>query len=462
MSSREQATVINNEAAISALFEYLKNVIYYPERAQLDPNLLPPDFTMLAQGLLYFGESVLEARTLSADIARGRLDTDPITPGNELASDLKSLQATLKHLTWQINQVAKGDYKQRVSFIGEFSVAINNMILQLDERSKTLEENAEKLRRQADKLRENNEMFLALAEHVEQWIIVLDRATGEILYSNHDAENILRDLSDKARLQAWLAEQALRYDSSDSWQPSDEKSFGEPGRWDIHDRNSQFFQIAAKPFSWQEHKALTFLLTDVTEEKRRREELESVAFFDALTGAYSRHFGMNMLERWLAQGEIFCICFVDMDNLKYVNDSFGHEVGDEYILSVSGKLAGGRCGAPGQSNNRSGDQGGKAGDEAGDEAESDQTNVVLSRLGGDEFMLLCRGWSKQETEQWLEEVREELIAESGSDYQRSISYGVVQTVGENDHSGSLLLSQADELMYEYKRSRKMERRISGP
>ena len=46
---------------------------------------------------------------------------------------LKSLQANLQHLTWQVEQVAAGDLSQRVDFMGDFSVAFNKMVLQLED-----------------------------------------------------------------------------------------------------------------------------------------------------------------------------------------------------------------------------------------------------------------------------------------------------------------------------------------
>lgn len=45
---------------------------------------------------------------------------------------LKNLQATLRHLTWQTGQIAKGDFSQRVEFLGEFSHSFNWMVEQLD------------------------------------------------------------------------------------------------------------------------------------------------------------------------------------------------------------------------------------------------------------------------------------------------------------------------------------------
>jgi diguanylate cyclase (GGDEF)-like protein len=173
------------------------------------------------------------------------------------------------------------------------------------------------------------------------------------------------------------------------------------------------------------------VFTDITEEKRRRMELESAAYYDTLTGTYSRLFGMNTLEEWLARKQHFVLAFVDMDNLKYVNDTFGHNEGDAYILHVTQML-------------RSFDH-----------------RAIISRLGGDEFMILAPDWTKEEANTKLEAIREMLVGESTEQYNRSISYGVREVCPDNRHPSSLILSLADEIMYEYKRSRKMERRTSA-
>jgi len=119
------------------LFDYLRDVIYNPALAALDVDVLPQDFRDLGKGLQYLAKGVFETRQFAQALARGDLDSPPPTPGNEIAAPLKSLHSSLKHLTWQTQQVAQGDYQQRVEFMGNFSVAFNTMVHQLDERRRT-------------------------------------------------------------------------------------------------------------------------------------------------------------------------------------------------------------------------------------------------------------------------------------------------------------------------------------
>ena len=67
-------------------------------------------------------------------------------------------------------------------------------------------------------------------------------------------------------------------------------------------------------------------------------ELHHYATTDDMTGVCNRRTGLVMLEKQLAnaarRGSNLCVCFVDENNLKQVNDNFGHDKGDEIILAL--------------------------------------------------------------------------------------------------------------------------------
>ncbi|MCL2373666.1 MAG: hypothetical protein FWC65_00290, partial [Treponema sp.] len=119
-----------------ALFEYLHAIIYKSASASLDIESLPESFHDFGKGMQYFNHIIGETRGLARELAEGNLNGKLPLPGNEIAAPLKTLHASLKHLTWQAQQVASGDYYQRVNFMGDFSVAFNNMIAQLEQRQK--------------------------------------------------------------------------------------------------------------------------------------------------------------------------------------------------------------------------------------------------------------------------------------------------------------------------------------
>ncbi|MCL1827155.1 MAG: ATP-binding protein [Candidatus Cloacimonetes bacterium] len=112
-------------------FEYVRDIIYSSENATLDFSTIPEEFHDLGKGLNYLQTIIIETKAFTKELAKGNLDSKIPSVGNEIAAPLKTLHASLKHLTWQSQQVALGDYEQRVSYMGDFSDAFNNMILQL-------------------------------------------------------------------------------------------------------------------------------------------------------------------------------------------------------------------------------------------------------------------------------------------------------------------------------------------
>ncbi len=85
-----------------------------------------------------------------------------------VAGALKTLQANLRHVTWQTKMVASGDFTQRIEFMGEFAQSFNAMVVQLDQTLRELRESEEALRQLAisDPLTglNNRRRFFELAE----------------------------------------------------------------------------------------------------------------------------------------------------------------------------------------------------------------------------------------------------------------------------------------------------------
>jgi len=127
----------------------------------------------------------------------------------------------------------------------------------------------------------------------------------------------------------------------------------------------------------------------------------------------------------------FTLIFVDMDNLKFVNDLFGHVEGDRYITRVADCLS------------------------------AYSPNATVCRVGGDEFMLLVPDIDAGQALTRMNEVQDMIHNDeylNGKDFYYSVSFGIVSVDETNDLPSSGILSMADERMYEHKRARKKERR----
>jgi diguanylate cyclase (GGDEF)-like protein len=398
----------------------LRDVLYDTGHAYLNINDLHDNCRKLGEGIRFIADCLLEARKFSKALAQGNLNAKLPAWENEIASSLKALHASLRHITWQTQQVAKGDYQQRVDFMGEFSTAFNAMIEQLDQRQKSLEAEVEIGRKKTLALEQSNSLFEVVTTETSLWIFVLCTETKTPLFINKAAESALTaDSEIAASLKTWL--EKVR-----------NSGLLHPCEINLNTREGElFYSVQSYPIQMKQEDAIAYVLRDITHEKQETQKLEVAANIDALTRLYNRYFGMNCLHNWLSEGRAFSLCFVDIDYLKYVNDNFGHKEGDYYIVSVADAIK--ACFKDG----------------------------IVSRLGGDEIMVLIENMNAEDVEKRFFLLREELYENSPSEekcsYRFSISYGIVEVEQHCLLSASDLLGLADERMYHFKRAHKAQR-----
>ncbi|MEO5357705.1 MAG: GGDEF domain-containing protein [Nitrospirae bacterium YQR-1] len=106
----------------------------------------PPKELSEVEGFEHIYESLLEVRNAIMAASVGDL-AYPVHKKGYIAGTIKGLQASLRHLTWQTKAIAKGDFTQRVDFMGEFSAAFNVMVEQLDESMRKLKLRERELRK---------------------------------------------------------------------------------------------------------------------------------------------------------------------------------------------------------------------------------------------------------------------------------------------------------------------------
>jgi len=94
--------------------------------------------------------------------------------------------------------------------------------------------------------------------------------------------------------------------------------------------------------------------------ERLLEETNYKATHDRLTGLFNREaFEKQVKELFDSKDEKFCLAFIDLDNFKYVNDTLGHDQGDNLLIEISSRIK-----------------------------QTIRTNDILARVGGDEFVVL--------------------------------------------------------------------------
>jgi diguanylate cyclase len=146
------------------------------------------------------------------------------------------------------------------------------------------------------------------------------------------------------------------------------------------------------------------------------------ATHDALTGLPNRREFVSQLESGFHR---VAVLFCDLDGFKSINDRFGHAVGDALLVEVASRLR--RC-------VRDGD--------------------LVSRFGGDEFLVLCRNASPSDAAELCQRISEVLsvpILLDGEPVTIGASIGAVTSEGEVD--AEALIHRADALMYAAKKQR---------
>ena len=401
------------KSTADALFSFLRDAIYEPEYKALDVDSLPEDFRDFGKGLNYFTSCVSEMMRFAYSMSRGDLNAPMPSRNNELCSSLKAMHSSLKHLTWQTQQIAQGDYSQRVDFMGEFSIAFNAMVEQLAERERSLSEKLDEIQRKSTSLERSNLLLTTLMHYVPQQVIVIDRATREVLLMNNVAAN---EMHSDGNYLAHLME-CLNVHNALNHECEVEFSY-------ISGPLTRFFMCKTYLFEWDGSNAEVLAITDITVTKNRINELEVHVYKDSLTQLYNRNFGMFTLESWLHEKRRFVLVFLDLDNLKYINDEFGHSEGDLYILNASRTL------------------------------QTFSPDAVVCRIGGDEFMLLMQDVSFDEAQIKMNEIylsfQNDLYL-SDKSFKYSLSFGIVAVDRDNTKTSSEVLSIADERMYENKR-----------
>ncbi len=167
---------------------------------------------------------------------------------------------------------------------------------------------------------------------------------------------------------------------------------------------------------------------DLTKLKEQQLELEHLAYHDILTDLPNRSLFLQELEKALAEAvlkdKMLAVIFIDLDNFKDVNDTFGHSTGDNLLQSLSSRLK-----------------------------DYIRKQDILTRLGGDEFALMITDIdSEAEVFDFCQRIKDKILEPflfNGYRFNISPSMGIAMYRG-NETNGEELLKNADTAMYRSK------------
>ncbi len=405
-----------NDKNCELLFEYLRSILYDSSVQKLDISELDESHQKLGKGLQYLDHAVQEMKSCSAALSNGNLSAFTPSRDNPLCENLKNIHANLNHLTWQAKQVAKGDYSQNVSYLGEFSGAFNTMTEQLREREQFLKKEAQMQKDHAAVVENYNKLLLTLIRNSQEDILVSSIADPHILYSSRD------DISSASELYHLILEHRKSL-------PPLEINSDDECIWETEDSSQQFYRITTMRMEWQGEPAYAHILLDVTQEKLKQGKLEQEANFDRLTGIGNRYYFHKKMKELLEANTQLVFCYCDLDHLKYVNDTYGHAEGDWYLCHFV---------------------------ETVKKQIRDQDLFV--RLGGDEFCLILKNCPMETARRKLYQIQTLFSEETTHPYEKSFSFGITQIPAAHGTIDlDTMLQQADQAMYDQKRAHKQMR-----
>ena len=249
--------------------------------------------------------------------------------------------------------------------------------------------------------------------------------TPQVMYSSGDAlwfgRMHLEDVERARQAYRTLFERGEKFDIEYRIQRKD-------GEWIwLHDRAISIYEESGKTYT-------TGISTDVTELKRTEDALRNQTLTDDLTGLKNRRGFITLAEQGLKvaraprKQEPLLLVYADMDDLKQINDRFGHHVGSQALVETAHIIQ-----------------------------QTCRETDIVGRIGGDEFAILVAHAAADSDVLLAERLQENLRHfndEKHQPYRLSLSLGTTRIEAGNTASIEELLAQADEAMYEHKRSKK--------
>jgi diguanylate cyclase (GGDEF)-like protein/PAS domain S-box-containing protein len=401
------------EAYLTALTSLIDDLLQVRDVRPIPAGPFPPEAHALAEAVDRLREQFDEIIAFIAPLARGELSAPAPSTDNRLARPLVEMHQRLRRLARQTQEIARGDYSRRLDFMGELSTAFNAMAVLLEEREQSLRSEIARRHQAEVDLQHERDLLVAGPVVTLRWDVdeagtvlyvspnitefgytVEELTSGRRTYDSmiHPADLgwVVEDGNDKSRsgLDGWTQEYRLVDASGDT-------------RW-IRDFTHAVRGPDGEITSYEGY------IIDVTAQKRtesvlrkREEQMRMLSLSDDLTGLYNRR-GLFALGEHLLRGarrrELgLSVMYLDVDDLKEINDRFGHRHGDDALRAVAEIVRA-----------------------------SVRDSDVAARAGGDEFVVVAEDEPRitRALRQRLERRATAFNAEGGHPFRLSFSIGV--------------------------------------
>ncbi len=259
--------------------------------------------------------------------------------------------------------------------------------------------------------------FLNILNSTSEWIVALDAETFEVIYANDSANAYF--FSEKEDPDVMCGCSCMVFDYfSQMIEPDQDNALFEY----FCPFSEKRLLVKAFLSNWNGKPTYITYIDDVTNEVQYQE----LAYSDELTGIFNRRYFIKKMKSLLEDKTAFSLSIIDMDGLKFANDTYGHNVGDTYIKSVVTSVKNAFI-----------------------------YNITLCRIGGDEFALISEKINPSGIDEKLASVNIKFSRQDNL-HPMSVSFGTIY-VNSFDKKYSELIKEADDIMYEHKKNKKAQR-----
>ncbi|WP_373844494.1 diguanylate cyclase [Clostridium sp.] len=303
-------------------------------------------------------------------------------------------------------------------------------------------QNLEELQKSNREITNEKNKYLTIFESIYDPIILVDK-DNNIENINYRAAEVFLNASvpgtkyygnvDEDEKLIWISEEINEFVASSENEVLKEKTIEtKTGEKTFLVKFKKMLDVSEK------YRGVVIIFNDITERvkaenklKIQHEQLKYYAFTDPMTGVSNRRTGIVMLEKELSlvprRDKPLSICFIDVDGLKKINDNYGHTEGDWVINFIVSNI----------------------------KLRVRKTDTV-SRMGGDEFLIIFPDCCEDDAEKIIEEIYCGLKKHK-KPFKCSFSYGIIEIAKHTNISVNDVIRASDEKMYKNKLAKNISR-----
>lgn len=297
------------------------------------------------------------------------------------------------------------------------------------------------------KLIRSREVLQIISDNIENIIYVSDVYTHELVFLNKTMADTLGLVSDQLVGKICWKTLQSNQEGPCTFCPVPrmlEEGYGENGQtytWEFENTvTNKWYLLKDSIVEWTDGRKVHIeTATEITHQKLYEERLKHYASTDTMTGTYNREWGTRIMRDMVsnadAEKDAISVVFLDVDGLKEINDTCGHEMGDEAIIKMVDVV---------RSCIRKSD--------------------FICRWGGDEFLLVleCTVENAHNVVANIYRKLEQFNEIGGKPYTLGFSYGIAALLDAKEEPLDVVIARADKLMYENKMSRRQAHRGRQP